>query len=246
MSAETLPPPPPLATLLAGGEVALFLDFDGTLVEIASGPDAIEVSDNLAGRLETLAARVGSRLALVSGRGLDNIDQHIGVKNIARAGSHGAERLLADGSQLGDAPRPLEPETLEALKSLSDKTGALLERKAYGAALHYRAAPETGPDIESAARAIAALHGLSAKSGKCVVELLYPGADKGGAVSAFMAIEPFVGSTPVFLGDDVTDEDGFAKAKELGGFGIAVGERQSQNADFRLDSVCDVYEWLEL
>lgn len=246
MSAEALPPPPPLSQLCEAGPHALFLDFDGTLIEIASGPDAIVVPSDLPQRFDALAARLDGRLALVSGRGLDNIAQHIDPLNIARAGSHGADRLLADGSYLGESPQALAAETLEALRVISQDHNALLERKAHGAALHYRANPDSGPVIEAVASRIAKDHGLDAKSGKCVVELVRPGADKGGAVRAFMDIAPFAGSTPIFIGDDVTDEDGFAAAADLGGFGIAVGERPSHNAQYTLSTVKDVHQWLSL
>lgn len=244
--AQVLAPPPPLSQLCEGRPHALFLDFDGTLIEIASGPDAIVVPGDLPERFDALAARLDGRLALVSGRGLDNIAQHIGPLNIARAGSHGADRLLADGSCLGVQPMPLDAAVIAALQAVSEKYDALLERKAHGAALHYRANPDSGPAIEAAASRIASDHGLAAKSGKCVVELVRPGADKGGAVRAFMDVAPFAGSTPVFIGDDVTDEDGFAAAADLGGFGIAVGERPSHNAQYTLSTVKDVHQWLSL
>ena len=246
MSSNALPSPPRLSRLLAGGAHALFLDFDGTLIEIASGPDAIEVPSHLPQRFAALAGRLDGRLALVSGRGLDNIAQHIGALTIARAGSHGADRMLSDGSTFGDRPQPLSDEIAEALSAISQQYGALLERKAHGGALHYRSVPEHGVAIEHAATELAQVHGLIAKRGKCVIELVRPGANKGAAVNAFMAVPPFVDSLPIFVGDDVTDEDGFLAASEFGGFGIAVGERPSQSARYHLSSVKDVHEWLSL
>lgn len=246
MSFDTLPPPPSLSQLCEVGPVALFLDFDGTLIEIASGPDAINVPDNLPSRFASLAARLEGRLALVSGRGLDNINHHVGPLTIARAGSHGADRVLADDSVLGEPAQPLSPNVVEALSDLAKEHGALFERKAHGGALHYRPNPEKGEAIGVAAEAIAKAHCLIAKRGKCVIELVRPGADKCGAVAAFMNVAPFAGSMPVFVGDDVTDEDGFSAAEKLGGFGIAVGEREPQNARYHLPQVKDVHEWLNL
>lgn len=241
-----LPQPPSLAELTEPQPVSLFLDFDGTLVDIAPGPDAIHVPHDLASRLERLSHGLGGRLALVSGRGLDNITQHLGAVGIARAGSHGAERVLADGRFLGAQPQALPAAALSELHEISDRTGALLERKAFGAALHYRANPQFGPTIERRARALAKAHGLAVKAGKCVIELVRPGADKGGAVEAFMGQFPFKHSTPIFVGDDVTDEDGFAAVQKMGGFGIAVGERASDKASCHLNSVAEVHEWLNL
>lgn len=246
MSRASQPPPPPLAELQAAGPVALFLDFDGTLIEIASGPDAIEVPADMAMRIEELAARLDGRLAVVSGRGLDNIEKHVGPMAVARAGSHGAHRLSATGATLGEDPAALDPKIFDALDELAKTHDALLERKAHGAAIHYRTDPSAGPAIEERVGAIASQHDLTIKSGKCVVELVRPGAEKGGAVGAFMARDPFIGSTPVFLGDDVTDEDGFAAAARMGGFGIAVGERPSDGAQYALSTVKDVHAWLTL
>ncbi|MXP45857.1 trehalose-phosphatase [Altererythrobacter luteolus] len=243
---STLPPPPAFQQLAESRAVALFLDFDGTLVEIAPGPDAIEVPADLSSRLEELGQRLDGRLALVSGRGLDNIADHVGDLAIARGGSHGAERVAADGTSLGSNPAPLAVSIVEEIQEVAAANGALFERKRFGAALHYRAAPETGPEIEAAARQIASANNLRAKSGKCVIELVHPGADKGSAVAAFMETDPFAGSLPIFIGDDVTDEDGFAQASRLGGFGIAVGDRPSQNAAYRINTVKEVYEWLKL
>lgn len=246
MTTHPLPSPPPLTGLLDRGAVAVFADFDGTLIEIASGPDAIAVPDDMAKRLEALSQRLEGRFALVSGRGLDNIEQHVGPLHLARAGSHGAHRVQADGKPLGDDPQPLDADTMAAIRKLAEKHGALFERKAHGAALHFRANPDAGKAIVSAAEGIAHSASLVAKHGKCVVELVRPGAEKGAAVRAFMERAPFAGSSPVFLGDDVTDEDGFAAAAELGGFGIAVGERPSHNARYHLPSVKDVHAWLTL
>lgn len=246
MPAPHLPPPEPLSDLLTRGPVALFLDFDGTLVEIAPAPDAIAVPQDLTARLHRLDARLGGRLALVSGRGLDNMADHLGPLALARAGSHGADRLLADGARLGDAPGALCPAIIDRLARLAQTHDVLLERKVHGAALHFRSQPDLGPVIERAVGEIAAADGLVAKAGKCVIELVRPGADKGGAVDAFMAIAPFAGAVPVFIGDDVTDEDGFAAASRHGGFGIAVGERKARHATFSLSCVKDVHQWLKL
>ncbi len=246
MKSPALPPPPSLNELLAASPVALFLDFDGTLIEIASGPDAIKVPTDIAQRLTALAQRLSGRLALISGRGLDNIEQHIGALNFARAGSHGAERIDGAGKPLGQVPQALDAKTIESLRNLAAKHDVLFEGKRHGAALHYRSAPASGPTIEQAATAIAKQSGLTAKRGKCVIELVRRGANKGSALAAFMDTIPFIRSVPVFIGDDVTDEDGFAAAKLLGGFGIAVGERPSDNADFKLETVKDVHAWLTL
>ncbi|MGB7407585.1 MAG: trehalose-phosphatase [Pontixanthobacter sp.] len=245
-STPSLPLPPPIDEICGQGPVALFLDFDGTLVPIASGPDAIAVPADLGARLEQLAARLDGRLGVVSGRGLDDIDRHVGAMAVARAGSHGAHRVTADGTVLGDDPAPLGANIVGELQALAARYEALFENKAHGAAIHYRKKPEHGSAIEERAGVIAQTHGLTVKTGKCVVELVRPGAEKGGAVAAFMAQTPFADSRPIFVGDDVTDEDGFAAATRFGGFGIAVGERQARGARYALPDVKDVHAWLKL
>ena len=133
-----------------------------------------------------------------------------------------------------------------AQRAFADEAGLLYEHKAHGAALHYRTQPGLEGRAHDFAAELAKTHGLAIKAGKCVVELVWPGADKGGAVDLFMAQSAFAGATPVFIGDDVTDEDGFAACQHHGGFGIAVGERPSAGARYSLETVKDVHAWLEI
>ncbi|WP_284125113.1 trehalose-phosphatase [Parerythrobacter aestuarii] len=239
---STLPPPPPLAEL---ERAALFLDFDGTLVEIAEGPDAINVGEGLGARLEALAGRLGGRLALVSGRSIDNLTQFLGQLSLHLAGSHGGHVQSHDGEELQEA-EPLPPAIGESLGQFAQAHGLLYERKSHGAALHYRGKPDLEGEAHRFAGELAEEHGLATKSGKCVIELVRPGADKGGAVRLLMERNPFAGTTPIFIGDDVTDEDGFAACHALGGFGILVGDRPETAARYQLSTVKDVHAWLNL
>ena len=238
--------PPALADLCAAGKIAIFLDFDGTLVEIADTPDGIDVPGRLAQELESLSEFLGGRLALVSGRALDNIELHIGETVLAKAGSHGASRLTAEGVRLGEEPLPLPDPAMEELREFARSGSFDLEIKQHGAAIHYRSMPEREGEARIFAKELADRHGLALKYGKCVVELVQPGSGKDGAVHAFMQEETFAGATPVFIGDDITDEDGFRAAAELGGFGIIVGERTETLAKYRLETVRDVHRWLKL
>ncbi|MEE4350138.1 MAG: trehalose-phosphatase [Pacificimonas sp.] len=241
MSTNPLPPPPPLDLQ----ETALFLDFDGTLVEIAAKPDAIRVTDGLATRLENLSAAVGGRLALISGRFLSDIERHLGPVQVARAGSHGADLRDAKGEPVGSAPEPMPASLLETIKAFAaHEEGVLVEDKPHGTGLHYRARPEMKAQVEAFADTLAAQHDLGIKRGKMVVELMARRANKAEAVRTFMTREPFTGHTPVFVGDDVTDEDGFRAAKALGGFGILVGAPRETEAAYRLPTVDEVHGWL--
>jgi trehalose 6-phosphate phosphatase len=241
-----LSPPPSLSALCAEGPVAVFLDFDGTLVEIASTPDSIKVPVGLGKALQALSDRLAGRFALISGRAIEDIERHTGKLAIARAGSHGADRLLADGSPLSIAPSPLPDEVRAEIAHFASVEGFSLEEKPHGAALHYRADPSLeNPGLAFAAQ-LAHQHKLAVKRGKCVIELVQPGADKGSAVRAYMGHIAFMGAFPLFIGDDVTDEDGFTAVEEFGGAGILVGDRQPTQARWCLEGPKQVHEWLGL
>lgn len=243
---DALPNPPPLAALIAGGAIALFLDFDGTLVEIAPAPDAIDVPVDLGRALEILDQKIGNRAALVSGRSLEDIARYLGEVEIARAGSHGAACQWADGRWLGAEPKGLSDAVVAQLQGFATDCGLDYEVKTHGGALHFRSNPGLAEPALTFAREIAASEGLTVKTGKCVVELVQPGADKGSAVHAFMAQEPFAGATPWFIGDDLTDEDGFAACHALGGSSVLVGHRPGSLAQYSLPGVSSVREWLGL
>lgn len=246
MRAADLPPPPSLQALLADGPVALFLDFDGTLVELAATPGEIDVPQGLAEGLAALSQRLDGRVALVSGRSIEDLERHCGPLAVDCAGSHGAERRRADGSLLGSPPEALPQDLLDQVTEFARANGIAYERKPHGAALHSRAAPDMEEHCALFMADIAQAHGLVVKRGKRVAELVRPGADKGQAVRAFVADEPFAGSRPLFIGDDATDEDGFAACEELGGFGVAVGPRPAKTARYGLAGPAAVQQWLEL
>lgn len=242
----SFPSPPNLSALLERGPVALFLDFDGTLVDLAPTPDGIHVPGDLSSRLHALSERLEGRLALVSGRAIVDLEKHLGALKLARAGSHGSDMRLSDGRALGEAPRGLSDSALAEIASFAKEEGFALEDKPHGAALHCRSNPEIEQiGLEFASR-IASREGLNVKRGKCVIELVGSGANKGSAVRALMEVAPFAGADPVFIGDDLTDEDGFAASAELGGFGVLVGERIGSAAKFSLGTPAAVHHWLGL
>jgi trehalose 6-phosphate phosphatase len=234
---------PPLS-LLDGA--ALFLDFDGTLVELAESPGAIEVPGDLHPRLERLARRLGGRIGIVSGRSIGDLQRHLGFPGIALSGSHGLELLFPDGSRL---PVAAPPGLAEARAAVADfaagAEGLLVEEKPAGIALHFRLAPERESGVAAFAADLAARTGLAVQHGKMVCELRPAGPHKGDAIRALMAEPPFAGARPVFVGDDLTDEDGFAAAAEMGGAGILVGPPRASAARWRLADVAAVERWLQ-
>ena len=236
-----LPPPP--SDLLTGA--ALFLDFDGTLVELAETPGSIRVEPGLGDLLDRLARRLEGRLALVSGRSLADLDRHLDCRSYFTSGSHGLELRPP-----GDAPRPLAaPPGLEAIRMevrrfASGKEGLLVEQKPAGIALHFRQAPEASSEVDSFMTDLGDTHGMRVQRGAMVVELRPPGADKGDAVRSIMAEPAFAGARPVFVGDDLTDEHGFEAAASLSGAGVLVGAERPTAACFRLADVAAVSQWL--
>lgn len=146
---------------------------------------------------------------------------------------------------IGEPPAAIPPAAVTAFEEFAAQECITFEPKTHGAALHYRSQPELADKVLAFAEEQARAHGLQVKHGKSVAELVRAGVGKDGAVRVFMADPAFAGAMPVFVGDDVTDEDGFSAAAEFGGFGIAVGERESINAKYRIENVRKVFEWLK-
>ncbi|HEX6376505.1 MAG TPA: trehalose-phosphatase [Allosphingosinicella sp.] len=236
--------PPPLSSRLA--PAALFLDFDGTLVELAETPDAIAVPGNLEPLLDRLAARLEGRLAIVSGRAVADLQRHLGMSGLAIAGSHGAELLYADGTVVPVVAPPGLARARKAVRRFAAaQDGLIVEEKPAGIALHYRRAPAQAERIAGFAADLASRSGLVVQQGKMVTELRPRGADKGEALRRLMSEPPFAGARPVFVGDDLTDEDAFRAAAALGGEGVLVGPARATAARWRLDGVAQVTRWLE-
>jgi trehalose 6-phosphate phosphatase len=228
--------------------IALFVDFDGTLVDLAEAPDAILVPDGLPALLEELSDVLGGALALVSGRSVSDIDAHLGRPKVAIAGSHGSEFRKAGGAVTPTTPdMTKQTATIAArLSVLHEQDPRLLvEPKTGSIAVHFRQAPERENDCRAAVRdAIASEPDWTILSGKAVFEARRKDVSKAEAVRALMARSPFAGRTPVFIGDDVTDEDGMAAAIELAGFGVKIGQGETL-ARFRIADVAGAHALLK-
>lgn len=226
---------------------ALFLDVDGTLLEITDPPDAVVVPDGLTSVLETLAASLGGALAVVSGRRLDDLDRLFAPLHLPAAGIHGLERRAADGrmNMLGKT-ETLDPFRVPLAEFAEAHDGAFVEDKGRALALHYRGAPDAETPARRLVAQLVARHdaAIRAIDGKMVLEIKPKLADKGRAVADFMNEPPFRGRRPVFVGDDVTDEDAFCAVNARGGLSIRVGDRPGSAARYLLANVDAVLGWL--
>lgn len=234
------------APRLKAAETALFLDLDGTLAPIMDRPELVVPDARRTRLLERLTARLEGRLAIISGRSLDDLDRILEGRATAVAAVHGLVWRSADGAVVRTPAHPGLAHAAEELRRFAyAHAGALVEDKGLSIALHYRLSPGLAARARFQAEALARETGLTLQPGDCVLELRTPGPRKGEALAAFMAEPPFRGFRPVFVGDDLTDEDGFRAARDLGGFGVLVGPERSSAAEHRLDDVAATLAWLE-
>ena len=290
-----VPTPDPVASLAGAAGWALFLDIDGTLLELAPHPDRVVVPAELPGRLRRLSRGLDGALALVSGRPLGGIDR-LFPRELDAVGTHGAEWRLGgriyglaladqgivddddaasagaeaqgtlwqsgtggelDGVGEGDpngavraawamSHLPLSGRAKDLMARLARLPGVWVEAKPLGLALHYRQAPDqvvvTRDLVEAFLRALGPAYRLQA--GKEVLEILPAQASKGAGIRRLMAWPPYQGRTPVFAGDDLTDEDGFAAVNALGGISIRVGTGDGTQARYRLATPAALRDWL--
>lgn len=233
---------------LLASDSALFLDIDGTLMEFAPDPAGVTPDPHLSAMLAALARGLGGALALVTGRGLADVDRIFADAPLPVAALHGTARRTADGNVHSHAkPAHDDPELREALAALAVRhRGLLFEDKGVAYALHYRGVPSLASFAHRTLRQHAVRPGVApwvVQRGKGIVELRPRGHDKGTAIAAYMRESPFAGRRPVFVGDDATDEPGFVAVGTLGGYGVKVG-RGGTRAAFRLAGVPAVRDWL--
>lgn len=239
-----MPPSFPPAPCL---DWAYFLDVDGTLIDIAEMPDAIRVDTALLDLIARLHLASGGAVALVTGRALSDLEHHLGPLRMPLAGQHGLERRdVAGRLWIHAAPPAAKFAITEALAPvLARHPNLFLEDKGLTLALHYRQAPQLAAYVHQLMGRLASSvgPGLELQRGKRVVEIKPEGIDKGTAVAEYLAEPPFKGRRPVFIGDDLNDEHGFAEVNKLDGISIKVGKGASC-ARFRLPNVAAVHRWL--
>ena len=226
--------------------LALLLDVDGTLLDIAPTPQSISVPADLRDTLGRLWRLTGGALAFVSGRPLAELDLFFSPLKLPAIAGHGAEVRLADGT-VHRATTFLDPQLKAEIASIADeRPGVVIEDKGYSIAVHYRQAPHLGHEIRDEVSAVCARFSsarLEILPGKSVVEVKQPSFNKGTAVRDLMQHAPFTGRTPIFIGDDVTDEAAFEVMPEFGGIGFSVG-REVQGIAGTFETPADVRRWI--
>lgn len=240
----------PIAELPGPGDIpwALFLDVDGTLVEIAAEPDAVHVDERLVALLTELHHKLDGALALISGRTIATLDQLFSPLQLPAAGNHGLERR-ANGQGIKRPHALSEIEVIHGIFAdfVAKNEGTILEDKTLSVAIHFRNRPE----LEAAATSLAeklvseSKSNLFLQKGKKLVEIRPGLGDKGTAIAQFLAEEPFLGRPPVFIGDDVTDEKGFELVNLRGGHSVRVGNDVTTAARYHVADVTGVIRWLE-
>ena len=235
--------PPPAPSL----NWAYFLDVDGTLINIAHTPDAVQVDQALLELIANLHSASGGAVALVSGRMISDLHSLLGLPQLPLSGLHGLERRDSTGRLwIHAAPPTAKCAIKEALAPvIARHPGLLLEDKGLTLALHYRMVPNLAGYVHKIMSELLSSkgQGLELQRGKCVVEIKPAGIDKGSAVAEYLAESPFKGRRAVFIGDDLNDEHGFAEVNKMDGISIKVGQGASC-ARFRLPNVMAVHGWL--
>ncbi len=231
---------------------ALFLDVDGTLLDFAITPEAVEVPPDLIDNLGALRRILGGALALVSGRSIAALDRLFAPLRLPAAGQHGAELRNEVGSEMTGVapPRHLAAVIARLRDFAANHPGIVVEDKGVSVAVHYRQVPRYRGAVEAAARAAIGTDSTEMEMipAAMAFDIKPRSADKGQALAWFMRRPPFAGRLPVFIGDDRTDEDGFAAVAAHGregraGHAIQVGNRP-RAARWHIPAPADLRRWL--
>ena len=227
-------------------EPAVFLDLDGTLIEIAQRPDEVTRTARLDALLARLPAATSNAVAIVSGRTVADLDRLLAPHKLPVAGIHGLERRRAGGPVIR---AQVALDWMQGARNAMDRfaathPGLLLENKGASLALHYRSRPELEDAVQQFVAGLDLPVAAERLQGRKVMEVKPRQMNKGTAIRAFMSEPPFAGRTPVFAGDDVTDESGFTAVNELGGISVKVGDGVTA-ANWRLGGVSEVLRWLD-
>ncbi|HWB47363.1 MAG TPA: trehalose-phosphatase [Hyphomicrobiaceae bacterium] len=227
-------------------EWALFIDIDGTLLDVAATPDAVHVPQRLARTLKAIVRGLGGAVALSTGRRVSDADRLFAPLKLVTSGVHGTEVRTTEGGEVKLLAPMVASDFVQRINEACLVTpGILVEQKGAGIAVHYRNAPEAAVLIESGLeRLLAGSQNYVLRPGRKVVEILPKGYSKGTSLDWVMRLAPFHGRRPIMVGDDDGDEPGIRAAERLGGFGLKVAGEHFSQADSDFDSAADVRAWL--
>jgi len=252
---RTEQPSPAAMRILAQdpARIALFLDVDGTLLEIAPTPDGVVVPDGLSDILARVAKALDGAVAILTGRQLSEIDQLLTPLRLAGSGVHGSEMRAAPGEPI-ESDSDVVPQALidELHEHAREWPGVLIEPKGPGLAIHYRQALDLKPVLAAQLQESLERHrngdggDLVLCGGRKLFEIVPSGHSKGTALTTIAALPHFQGRMPVMIGDDVGDESAFAAAERLGGAGLKVGGEHFSHADCDFSGPAGVRDWLEM
>jgi trehalose 6-phosphate phosphatase len=227
--------------------LALFLDLDGTILDIAAAPMEVSTPPELIGTLRDLKELLGGAVAVLTGRKISDVDRLLAPVRLAAAGVHGTEIRLRPDDDI-ETSSDLVPDSLKkSVERLAGKTpGLLFEDKGFSIAVHYRAAPEMEPTLEKELSRLLDHHSsrLVLSHGRCVLELVPDRSTKGAALQEMMRLPPFRGRVPVMIGDDMPDETALAAAVGLGGLGLKVGGEHFREGPIDFREPAEVRDWL--
>ena len=235
-----------LPTLSEPDSIAFFLDFDGTLVELAERPDAVQLTERTRDALGRLTDATGGAVAVITGREIADLDRMLAPLRLPAAGVHGLTRRTISGESHA---APIDEDFLRHAELILaplvlSEPGLLLERKSNAVALHYRSRPDLEVACGMVMDELASIsRGIQIKRGKMVFEAKPALADKGTAILDFLKESPFAGRRPFFAGDDVTDEDAFDAVNELDGIAVKIGPGATV-AHYRAECTPVFLDWL--
>jgi trehalose 6-phosphate phosphatase len=233
--------------VLSDGQLALFLDVDGTLLDLAERPENVVMPASLVATLTRIERKLAGALALISGRAIDDLDRLFAPLRLRASGVHGAEIRLDPGGSAMSTPAAELPQSFSTAlaRAVEPFPGAIVENKRFSIAVHYRLAPQAERPLREAVKRVVASADADVEvmDAHCAIELKTPGFDKGSAIAAFLSTPSFRGRTPVFIGDDATDERGFAVVAARGGYAYSVG-RTLRGAIGAFAEPSAVREWL--
>jgi trehalose 6-phosphate phosphatase len=226
---------------------ALFLDIDGTIVDIAPTPDLVVAEPDLIVTLVQLSLLFKGAVAIVTGRQIEDADRILAPLQMVAAGVHGGQIRRRAGGSIETVASTIAPGLLQDVAELvAVDSGILIENKITGIAVHYRHAPRLAATIERRLRHLVqnSAQAVTLCRGPMVFEVLPAESSKHAAVKVLARLPAFEGRRPLFIGDDRPDETAFAAAVARGGRGMKVAGEHFPRGAADFSGPAHVRQWL--